>query len=155
MCRHPLAVTTKRVRVAPCEWTRAMALLPGAHVRMMGVLSTILRVSSSDPLQSLWVQPVWPAVTEAELGTNPLSSDSDGDGVSDLAETDCDSDPLDGENACGACDWGNNDPGTLTATGSDLGDTIANIELVDQCGAVNNLWDFYGEYHVLYMTAAW
>ena len=92
---------------------------------------------------------------EAELGTDPLAADSDGDGVTDLAETDCDSDPLDAENACGPCDWGKHDPGTLTSTGSDLGDTIDNIALVDQCGAVNNIWDFYGEYHVLFMTAAW
>ena len=92
---------------------------------------------------------------EEALGTDPMSEDSDGDGISDLDETDCSSDPLDAADACYECGWARNDPGTLSSTGSDIGDTVDNIALVDQCGEVTNIWDFYGEYHVLYMTAAW
>ena len=92
---------------------------------------------------------------EADLGTDPMSEDSDGDGISDLAENDCSSDPLDAEDACYECGWSKNDPGTLSSTGSSFGDVIDNISMVDQCGENVSIWDFYGEYHVLYMTAAW
>jgi hypothetical protein len=92
---------------------------------------------------------------EAELGTNPESEDSDGDGFTDMEELDCVSDPMDGEEACYACGWEHNDPGDLVSTGADDGDVVANISLVDQCGELVDLWDLHGEYHVLYMTAAW
>ena len=93
--------------------------------------------------------------TEEALGTDSLLADSDEDGFSDLEEVDCGSDPLDAAEACYACGWERNDPGTLESTGDDVGDVIENLELVDQCGEMVDLWDFYGEYHVLYVTAAW
>ena len=92
---------------------------------------------------------------ENAIGTDPLTGDTESDGVSDATEVDCSSDPLDSLDACYACGWSKRDPGTLTATGSDYGDTIGNLQLVDQCGETINMWDFYGEYHVLYLTAAW
>jgi hypothetical protein len=92
---------------------------------------------------------------EEELGTDASSADSDGDGFSDLEELECVSDPLDESEACYACGWEHNDPGDLVSEGKKSGDVIADIELVDQCGEMVDLWDFHGEYHVLYMTAAW
>jgi hypothetical protein len=93
--------------------------------------------------------------TELDLGTDPDSADSDGDGFDDGAEVDCVSDPLDGEERCYACGWAHNDPGTLVSTGAEDGDVIANLNLVDQCGEPVSLWDMYGEYHILMMTAEW
>ena len=93
--------------------------------------------------------------TEADIGTDPLLADSDGDGLSDKEEMDCVSDPLNAEETCYACGWKRNNPGTLASTGSETGDIMANLQLEDQCGEVVDTWDFYGEYHVLYMTAAW
>ena len=92
---------------------------------------------------------------EEELGTDPASSDSDGDGFSDLEELDCVSSPTDPEEFCYACGWEHNDPGNLVSEGNDIGDVIDNIEMVDQCGEMVDIWDFYGEYHILYTTAAW
>jgi len=54
-----------------------------------------------------------------------------------------------------ACAWGHNDPGDLVSDGNAVGDTIANVPLVDQCGEAVSLWDLAGEYHILYQTAAW
>jgi hypothetical protein len=93
--------------------------------------------------------------TEEELGTDPNSDDSDDDGFTDAEELDCVSNPLDGEERCYACGWEHNDPGTLVTDGQRKGDIMDNIQLVDQCGEMVDLWDFYGEYHVLYLTAAW
>ncbi len=45
--------------------------------------------------------------------------------------------------------------GQLTSTGHDEGDVIANVRLVDQCEDKVRLHDFAGEYHILFMTAAW
>jgi len=92
---------------------------------------------------------------EELLGTDPESEDSDGDGFTDAEEIDCVSDPLDGDELCYACGWEHNDPGNLESTGSSTGDVMNNFALVDQCGEMVDMWDFYGEYHVLYMTAAW
>ena len=92
---------------------------------------------------------------ELDLGTDPTNADTDGDGSSDGEETDCGSDPLNGEEACYSCGWKRNDPGTLVSTGNEVGDVIANMTLVDQCGEEVELWDFAGEYHILWMTAAW
>ena len=92
---------------------------------------------------------------EIELGTDPEAADSDGDGFSDAEELDCVSDPSDADEKCYACGWEHNDPGNLESTGTGYGDVIDNISLVDQCGEMVDIWDFYGEYHVLYMTAAW
>ena len=92
---------------------------------------------------------------EQELGTNPDSSDSDGDGFSDADEVDCVSNPADASEQCYACGWEHNDPGDLVSTGNDYGDVVANLQLPDQCEEVVDLWDFHGEYHILFMTAAW
>ncbi len=92
---------------------------------------------------------------EADLGTDPDNEDSDGDGILDGAEIDCGSDPLDAAEQCSACGWPRNDPGNLVSTGTEEGDVIANLSFIDQCQEPVNLWDFAGEYHILYMTAAW
>ena len=92
---------------------------------------------------------------EEALGTDAALADSDGDGYSDSEEVDCVSDPLDSEEACYACGWEHNDPGTLASTGAEVGDVMASVTLTDQCGDEVDLWDFHGEYHVLFMTAAW
>jgi hypothetical protein len=92
---------------------------------------------------------------EAELGTDPENPDTDGDGNDDGVEVDCGSDPLDPEEVCYGCGWGRNDPGDLVSTGAQVGDVIANLQLVDQCKEEINLWDLTGEYHILYMTAVW
>ena len=93
--------------------------------------------------------------SEEQLGTDPEAADSDGDGLSDAEEIDCVSNPLDIDEVCYACGWEHNDPGDLTSTGTEVGDVIANIAMVDQCGDTVELWDFHGEYHVMYRTAAW
>ena len=92
---------------------------------------------------------------EEGLGTDPDAMDSDGDGWSDAEEQDCGSDPLDGGLGCYACGWERGDPGTLSSTGSGYGDTIANMTLHDQCGDAVPLWDFAGEWHIVFATAAW
>ena len=75
--------------------------------------------------------------------------------VIEHAEDDCSTDSLNAADDCYACGWRKDDPGNLVSTGSDIGDVIANVELVDQCGEQVRIWDFYGEYHILFMTAAW
>lgn len=92
---------------------------------------------------------------EEALGTDPNLADSDGDGVNDGAEVDCVSDPLDGAEVCYECGWPHGDPGDLTGVGPNEGDTIANLSLVDACGEDVGLWDLAGEYHILFLTAAW
>ena len=92
---------------------------------------------------------------EDELGTNRDVADTDGDGFDDGEELDCVSNPTDADEACYACGWEHNDPGDLKSTGTDVGDVMANAKLPDQCGEMVDLWDFHGEYHVLYLTAAW
>ena len=54
-----------------------------------------------------------------------------------------------------ACGWPKGDPGTLVHTGDDEGDTLANLELRDQCGEKVDMWDFAGGYRILFMTATW
>ena len=92
---------------------------------------------------------------EQDLGTDAERVDSDGDGVSDKEELDCVSNPLDDTEQCYACGWEHNDPGDIASTGSAIGDVMASVQVQDQCAEVVDTWDFYGEYHVLYMTAAW
>src|SRR4030095_11148435 len=92
---------------------------------------------------------------EELAGLDPESADSDGDGFDDGTELDCVSDPLDANEVCYACGWPHNDPGTLASTGSDIGDVPEKLTFVDQCGEDVALWDFAGEYHILFMTAAW
>jgi hypothetical protein len=92
---------------------------------------------------------------EIAQGTNPDLMDSDGDGIDDADEMLCGSDPMNAEEVCYKCGWKRNDPGRLASTGSEIGDLIENVQMVDQCGEMVSIWDFYGEYHILYMTAAW
>ncbi|NUP13623.1 MAG: hypothetical protein HOW73_46905 [Polyangiaceae bacterium] len=92
---------------------------------------------------------------ETALGTDPNVADTDGDGFDDCAERDCVSNPVDGAERCYTCGWKHNDPGTLASTGAAVGDVIANLDLIDQCKEPVRLWDFAGEYHILFMTAAW
>jgi hypothetical protein len=92
---------------------------------------------------------------ELAAGLDPEAADSDGDGVDDGVEIECVSDPLDANEVCYACGWPHDDPGTLVATGDDVGDVPENLTFVDQCGEDVALWDFAREYHILFMTAAW
>jgi hypothetical protein len=92
---------------------------------------------------------------EAEVGTDPAVADTDGDGLSDGEETDCVSNPLDADETCYACGWQHGDPGTLQGSGSSEGDVIDNIEFIDQCGEAVELWDFAGEWRLMFMTTAW
>jgi hypothetical protein len=91
--------------------------------------------------------------TGSGTGEDPV--DSDGDGFLDDEETDCGSDPADVASTCYACGWRRGDPGDLVSTGNQEGDTVANVTMIDQCGEEVPLWDFAGEYHILFMTAAW
>ncbi len=95
------------------------------------------------------------ACAEEAAGTNPDEGDTDGDGFDDGEELACVSDPLDDREVCYECGWEHNDPGDLDGVGPDEGDTIGNFELWDQCEEPVDLWDFAGEYHILYLTAAW
>lgn len=92
---------------------------------------------------------------EADLGTDPSAADSDEDGYTDGEEQDCLSDPLDAEEACYACGWKRSDPGDLVSDGAQIDDVVANAQMVDICEDMVDLWDFHGEYHILYRTAAW
>jgi len=53
------------------------------------------------------------------------------------------------------CGWPRNDPGDLVSTGASTGDVIANFQGHDQCGELVDLWDFHGDYTVIFLTAAW
>jgi hypothetical protein len=54
-----------------------------------------------------------------------------------------------------ACGWEKRDPGTLESTGTEVGDVLADLTLVDQCGESFRVWDMYREYFMLFITAAW
>lgn len=90
-----------------------------------------------------------------EIGTDPTRADTDGDGFDDAEEVACVSDPADASETCYACGWPHGDPGDLESTGADEGDVIANLALWDQCGEEVHLWDFTGPYYILYATAEW
>ncbi len=92
---------------------------------------------------------------EADLGTDPSEPDTDGDGLTDGEEVSCVSDPLDAGEQCYACGWPHGDPGGLASTGSAEGDVVANLVFADQCGDTVELWDFAGQYSVVFLTAAW
>lgn len=92
---------------------------------------------------------------ELDAGTDRNKADTDTDGLTDKEELDCTSDPLDVNSVCYACGWEHNDPGNLGPEGPALGDTMANLRLVDQCGQKVDLHDFAGSYHILFMTTQW
>ena len=54
-----------------------------------------------------------------------------------------------------ACGWKRNNPGALRATGTAEGDVVENLTMFDQCQEKVELWDFYGEYNILWLSAAW
>jgi len=92
---------------------------------------------------------------EWELGTDPDAADTDGDGTGDGDEASCVSDPLDAAEQCYTCGWPHGDPGGLESTGAALGDVVENVPFLDACEEVVDLWDFAGEYHILFVTASW
>lgn len=92
---------------------------------------------------------------ELEWGTDGARADSDADGTTDGAEVTCGSDPLDQAEVCYTCGWKHGDPGDLGAVGPEVGDTIENLALFDQCEEAVDLWDLAEEYHILFITAAW
>ena len=51
--------------------------------------------------------------------------------------------------------WKRNHPGNLKSSGSEVGDVVANLTMVAQCAEKVDLWDFSGEYNILWMSAAW
>ena len=81
--------------------------------------------------------------------------DADDDGFTDDEETSCGSDPADVASTCYACGWTRGDSTGFGKVGSAIGDTVANLALVDQCGDDVPLWDMAGMYHILFLTAAW
>jgi hypothetical protein len=94
-------------------------------------------------------------VEELAAGTDPKLVDGDGDGASDCDEVACGSDPSNAQEKCYACGWKRSDPKNLVSDGAGVGNVINNIELPDQCGDQVSLWDFHGQYFIMYMTAAW
>ena len=92
---------------------------------------------------------------EVAAGTDPKRVDGDGDGASDCDEIACGSNPADGKETCYACGWKRNDPKNLVSDGAGIGNIVDNITLPDQCGEQVSLWDFHGQYFIMYMTAAW
>lgn len=94
-------------------------------------------------------------VEELAAGTDPKLADGDGDGSSDCDEVACGSDPSNAQEKCYACGWKRNDPQNLVSDGAGVGNVVNNIELPDQCGDQVSLWDFHGQYFIMYMTAAW
>ena len=54
-----------------------------------------------------------------------------------------------------ACGWERGDPGTLEATGSELGDVVADLSGIDQCGDEYHLWDGHGSHTVLLAPVFW
>lgn len=92
---------------------------------------------------------------ELAKGTDPALADSDADGDDDCKELACKSDPRNAGQRCYGCGWTRGDPGNLVSAGAAEGDVIENIPLVDQCGETVPVWDFAGEYHILFMTAVW
>lgn len=92
---------------------------------------------------------------EAQLGSDPAMLDSDGDGFDDGEEAACESDPLSAQDTCYACGWKRADSSGLSSQGAELGDTIADMPLHDQCGDQVQLYDFAGQWNIAFLTAAW
>jgi hypothetical protein len=82
------------------------------------------------------------------------AADADGDGYTLADEEECGSDPENGDLGCFDCahPWDSTDRGP---DGNDVGDVIANVGLIDTCEQEVGLWNFAGEYHILYLTGAW
>ena len=66
-------------------------------------------------------------------------------------------DPADGAATTNtyACGWPKNDPGTLVATGTGVGDVVADWGAQDQCGERYRVWDGYGRYMLLISPVFW
>ena len=91
------------------------------------------------------------ADTDADSDSDADPIDSDGDGFLDEEEAACGSDAGDPASTCFACGWRDGDPGDLGPVGAEVGDTIENYVMVDQCGDEVPLWTFAGEYHILFV----
>ena len=94
-----------------------------------------------------------PASDDTATGSTP--PDGDADGFTDDEEAACGSDPVDVASTCYACGWTRGVRAAVADVGDSIGDTIANLALVDQCGEDVPLWDMAGMYHILFLTAAW
>jgi hypothetical protein len=79
-------------------------------------------------------------------------TDADGDADAD-ADGDADTDPVEYETY--SCGWEKRDPGTLSSTGSAIGDVLAKVAWTDQCGEDVSTWDMHGKYFIMFLTAAW
>ena len=93
---------------------------------------------------------------EGDLGTDPTNADSDGDGYSDSEELAEGTDPVDGDShpylggyVTNPCE----EP--PEATGSAVGDVMADFALVDQHGDTVRLYDFCGDTVLLVNGAFW
>ena len=90
-----------------------------------------------------------------DTGTGATDLDGDDDGFTDDEEASCGSDPADVASTCYACGWKRGVVTAVAEVGDSIGDTIANLALVDQCGDDVPLLDMAGMYHILFLTAAW
>ena len=95
-----------------------------------------------------------PAAEEPEPPTPDPNEDNDGDGYTLAQEQDCGTDPENGDVGCFDCGhpWDSTDQGP---SGNDVGDIVENFLLRDTCGDDVELWNFAGDFHVLYLTGAW
>ncbi len=85
----------------------------------------------------------------------PVDVDADDDGFTDDEELACGSDAEDVASTCYACGWSRGAIAGSVSKGNQIGDTIANLDLVDQCSEDVPVWDMAGMYHILFLTAAW
>ncbi|MBX2802687.1 MAG: redoxin domain-containing protein [Myxococcales bacterium] len=111
-------------------------------------------VDTCDPSSDLDADGLDDCAEEA-LGTSPENADSDGDGVDDGDEVACVSSPLDADEVCYECGWPHRDEIVSDRQGSEIGDTLRNVTMPDQCGERVDLHDLAGAYRILFMTTQW
>lgn len=149
-----VAVTRKSMVLARTNFKPLIGVLMKRSIFMTIAILSLSGCGGTDPMSDLDGDGI-SYEDEIAQGTDPDLMDSDGDGTDDADEILCGSDPMNVDEVCYQCGWKRNDPGRLASTGSDIGDLIENVQMTDQCGDNVSIWDFYGEYHILYMTAAW
>jgi hypothetical protein len=93
---------------------------------------------------------------EATLGTDPANADTDGDGHTDLAEVEGNTDPLDATDYPYAGGW----PiaacrDTIHSTGNEVGDIADDFALMDQFGESVRLHSFCDRAVLLVGAAFW
>ena len=54
-----------------------------------------------------------------------------------------------------ACGWDATDPGTLEATGNQIGDVVSDWTAQDQCGEDVHLWDGHGRVTLVMAPPFW